>query len=252
MGTWDDLRAELDSWAQTDKRATMWWRDDDAVSVTDELEEILSCERSYHVPLALAVIPGKVENDLVDRLVETLDTRILQHGWRHENHAPADRKKQELDDVRPAESVLAEMQSGFDVLTARFASRFLPVMVPPWNRISPQVLQGLPNIGLRGVSTYGPRRQPYAADGLLQVNTHIDVIDWRGTRGFVGEDVCLEAMITHLKARRIATVDPDETTGLLTHHLVHDSATTAFLHDLFSFEHPALSWQAIAGVFPWQ
>ncbi|OSQ38952.1 polysaccharide deacetylase family protein [Thalassospira mesophila] len=252
MGTWDDLRAELDCWAQSDKHATMWWRDDDAVSPTPQLEEILSCERSYHVPLALAVIPGKVEIDLVERLVETLDTRVLQHGWRHENHAPADRKKQELDDVRSTESVLADVQSGFDVLTARFASRFLPVMVPPWNRIAPGVMAGLPDIGLRGVSTFGARTQPCPVPGLLQVNTHIDVIDWRGTRGFVGEAACLDAMIAHLHQRRTGAVDEDETTGLLTHHLVHDVPTTAFLHDLFSFEHSALNWQAIAGVFPWQ
>lgn len=252
MGTWDDLRAELDCWAQSETYATMWWRDDDAVSLTPQLEEILSCERSYRVPLALAVIPGKVENDLVDRLVETIDTRVLQHGWRHESHVPADRKKQELDDVRPAESVLADMKTGFDILTARFASRFLPVMVPPWNRIAPQVMAGLPDIGLRAVSTFGPRRAPYAVPGLLQVNTHIDVIDWRGTRGFVGDGPCLDAMIAHLNGRRTGAVDEDETTGLLTHHLVHDAPTTAFLHDLFSFEHSALRWQAIAGVFPWQ
>ncbi|OKH89740.1 polysaccharide deacetylase family protein [Thalassospira sp. TSL5-1] len=252
MGTWDDLRTELDCWAQAGQQATMWWRDDDAVSVTPQLEEILSCERSYHVPLALAVVPGTLENDLPERLVETVDTRILQHGWRHQSHTPADRKKQELDDVRPVESVLAEVQSGFDILTTRFASRFLPVMVPPWNRIAPAVLQGLPKIGIRAVSTFGARKASQPIDGLLQVNTHIDVIDWRGTRGFVGESPCLAAMIDHLQGRRTGTYDPEETTGLLTHHLVHDAPTTTFLHDLFSFEHPALQWQAIPGVFPWQ
>lgn len=252
MGTWDDLRAELDCWAQADRHATMWWRDDDAVSVTPQLEEILSCERSYHVPLALAVIPGLLENDLPERLVETVDTRILQHGWRHQSHSPADRKKQELDDVRPVESVLAELKTGFDILTTRFASRFLPVMVPPWNRIAPAAMQRLPEIGIRAFSTFGARKTSHPASGLLQVNTHIDVIDWRGTRGFAGEDFCLNAMIAHLQGRRTGACDEGETTGLLTHHLVHDAATTAFLHDLFSFEHPALQWQAIPGVFPWQ
>jgi hypothetical protein len=74
---------------------------------------------------------------------------------------------------------------------------------------------------------------------LNQVNTHVDVIDWRGRNGppggFLGEDACLSLFIGHLRARRLGTVDADEPTGILSHHLVHDAATWRFLEKLRDF-----------------
>ncbi len=65
MSSWDQLRAELDLWQSEDRIATAWWRDDDAVSVTPALETLLRFEQDYKVPLALAVIPGVLQDDLV-------------------------------------------------------------------------------------------------------------------------------------------------------------------------------------------
>lgn len=251
MSSWDHLRSELDLWQAEGRVATAWWRDDDAVTVTPELEAILAFEQDYKVPLALAVIPRDLQDDLVERLVETVDTRVLQHGWSHENHMPEGRKNQELDDVRDIGAVIADLRHGFAVLESRFGSRFLPVIVPPWNRIADDVTAALQSLGFSGLSAFNPRASAEPYKGLLQVNTHVDVIDWRGSRGFVGEDVALGGMIAHLAARRTGQVDAAEPTGILTHHLVHDAATTKFLDNLFSMEHSALSWLRIPGVFPW-
>lgn len=252
MSSWDQLRAELDLWQSENRIATAWWRDDDAVTVTPALETLLRFEQDYKVPLALAVIPADLRDDLVERLVETLDTRVLQHGWSHQNHMPAGRKKQELDDVRDIGDVVADLRRGFSVLQSRFGNRFLPVLVPPWNRVADDVVASLQSLGFCGISTFNPRKTLEPYKGVLQVNTHVDVIDWRGTRGFVGEETALGAMIDHLVARRTGQVDPDEPTGILTHHLVHDDATTKFLDNLFSLDHSALNWLRIPGVFPWQ
>ncbi|MDP2698105.1 polysaccharide deacetylase family protein [Thalassospira sp.] len=252
MSNWDNLRNELDHWQEAGLLAGMWWRDDDAVEVTPALDHILALEQCYHVPLALAVVPAGVNAALVARLAETLDTRVLQHGWNHENHAPAGQKKQELDDVRHLGDVVADIRRGFDVLSGHFGNRFLPVMVPPWNRIADDVVATLPSLGIQGLSTFNTRKVAFPVPGLLQVNCHVDVIDWKGSRGFVGEDSCLAALVAHLSARRAGQADRDEATGLLTHHLVHDAPTNMFLDDLFSFEHPALKWLTIPGVFPWQ
>jgi hypothetical protein len=252
MSSWDHLRAELDLWQSEGRIATAWWRDDDAVTVTPQLDTILAFEQKYKVPLALAVIPANLQNNLVERLAETLDTRVLQHGWAHQNHMPDGRKKQELDDVRDLGAVVADLRKGFSVLSSRFGNRFLPVVVPPWNRIADDVVATLNSLGFCGLSTFNARQTAEPYKGLLQVNTHVDVIDWRGSRGFVGEDVALGSMIAHLAARRTGAADSKEPTGILTHHLVHDGATTHFLDNLFSMEHSALSWLRIPGVFPWQ
>lgn len=252
MSSWDHLRTELDLWQSEDRIATAWWRDDDAVTVTPALETILSFEQDYKVPLALAVIPACLQDDLPERLVETLDTRVLQHGWSHQNHMPDGRKKQELDDVRDIGDVITDLRKGFSVMQARFGNRFLPVLVPPWNRVADDVVAALSSLGFYGISTFNPRKMAEPYQGLVQVNTHVDVIDWRGTRGFAGEDAVLGAMVAHLAARRTGQVDSDEPTGILTHHLVHDAGTTKFLDNLFSMDHSALNWLRIPGVFPWQ
>lgn len=252
MSSWDHLRTELDLWQSEDRVATAWWRDDDAVTVTPALETILSFEQDYKVPLALAVVPADLRDDLPERLVETLDTRVLQHGWSHTNNMPDGRKKQELDDVRDIGDVVADLRKGFSVMQSRFGNRFLPVLVPPWNRVAEDVVAALNSLGFCGISTFNPRKKAEPYKGIVQVNTHADVIDWRGTRGFVGEDAVLGTMVAHLAARRTGQVDPDEPTGVLTHHLVHDAATTKFLDNLFSMDHSALNWLRIPGVFPWQ
>lgn len=183
MSSWDQLRAELDLWQSEGRIATAWWRDDDAVTVTPALETLLRFEQDYKVPLALAVIPADLRDDLVERLVETLDTRVLQHGWSHQNHMPAGRKKQELDDVRDIGDVVADLRRGFSVLQSRFGNRFLPVLVPPWNRVADDVVASLQSLGFCGISTFNPRKTLEPYKGVLQVNTHVDVIDWAGNPG---------------------------------------------------------------------
>ena len=108
--------------------------------------------------------------------------RLLQHGYAHTNHAPPGDKKIELGPHRPAMFVLGELGTGRLALERLFGSRVLPVLVPPWNRIAPALVPTLPEIGYRGLSAFGPRAAPRPGPGLLQVNTHIDLIDWKTRR----------------------------------------------------------------------
>jgi hypothetical protein len=81
------------------------------------------------------------------------------------------------------------------------------------------------------MSGYGVRTS--TAPGIVQVNTHVDIIDWRGTRAFVGEEAALRMAVKHLASRRTGTADAAEPTGWLTHHAVHDKAAWEFLERLF-------------------
>jgi hypothetical protein len=80
---------------------------------------------------------------------------------------------------------------------------------------------------------------------------HIDLVAWAEDRGFIGEEAAIDGIVSHLKARRLGEVDIHEPTGILTHHLVQDEATGAFLRRLVAItnEHPATTWLDAAEIF---
>lgn len=246
MTGWDDLARELDAWGAAGRTATYWWRDDDATRPGPALQRLLRC--AGEGPLALAVIPAAVEPELAEALAEA-PASVLQHGFAHRNHAPDGAKKCELARDRPLEAVLAELAAGQARLAELFGRRFLPVLVPPWNRIDAGVVGRLAGIGFLGLSTYRPRqRQKLGA--LAIVNTHVDLVDWRQRR-FVGTEAALGLLLRHLLERRAGAVDAEEPTGILTHHLVHDEAAWDFLGRLNERlrPHPAARWLSAESAF---
>jgi hypothetical protein len=242
---WEDLDRELDSWQACSRAATLWWRDDDAVADDPRLVRLF--ELSHGIPIALAVVPAAAETALVARLAGIASVSVIQHGWGHTNHAPPGEKKAELGAHRPLAAITAELSAGWHRLKALFGPRALPVLAPPWNRIADGLVPELPAVGFAALSTYGPRRTAYPAPGLAQINAHIDLIDWQGSRRFVGTEAALGAIVGHLARRRRGEIDAEEPTGLLTHHLQHDSATVDFLAALLTRlrRHEAVRWLAL-------
>jgi hypothetical protein len=170
----------------------------------------------------------------------------------HHNRAPTGGKKTEFPASELLSTALARLAGGRRRLEKLTGSRLLPVLVPPWNRISaPDLISHLGAAGYRGLSTFGTRGAIYAAPGVLMVNTHVDVIDWRGSRGFVGEDIALTLATRHLQARRVGLADAGEATGWLTHHAVHDEATWTFMARLLERTRglDGVSWRTAADLF---
>ena len=231
MTVWHALRDELKAWEAANRSPTLWWRDDDAAEPCTALEQLIALSDASEAPLALAVVPEKnvlTSGDLGSR------TTPLQHGYAHRNHAGPGAKKCELGAERRADHVIGELMAGRDALDRAFGTRLLPVLVPPWNRLAGHLRVMLPELGYCGLSQFGARS--HAAIGSMRcINTHVDIIDWKGTRGFVGEEAALRQLVEHLRQRREGQVDPDEATGLLSHHLVHDPACWVFLEAVFEF-----------------
>ena len=242
---WSDLRAELDAWHVAGRTASLWWRDDDATAPTPALDRLAGLAREHAVTVGLAVIPALAQHRLGPWLGSER-VEVLQHGWTHGNHAAHGQKKAELGAHRAPGMVVAELSKGFVTLRVLAGTRFVPVLVPPWNRIDEAVTSTLANVGFRGLSTFGPRRAADAAPGIGQTNCHVDVVDWRGGRGFVGRDRAIAAVVAHLAARRERWADPVEPTGLLTHHAVHEESTWTFIDRFMAVtgRHPAVRWLA--------
>ena len=244
MSPWRKLSEELDRWHARGRAATLWWRDDDAVAATPALHRLLELQRSRGVPLALAVIPAKAQTALAHALEPCPRVAVLQHGFAHANHAGEGERAIELGGQRRAECVAEELQQGWRILQDLFPGRTLPVMVPPWNRISPELIPPLRALGFRALSCFAARQRREAVQGILQANCHVDIIDWRQGRRFRGEEDIIDRICAHLAARREGHADFREASGILSHHLVHDEDCWRFLDTLFDHceHHPGARW----------
>lgn len=235
----DPLLQALDRWSDAGRSAPFWLRDDDAIQPTQPLERFLGMAGQYGVPATLAVIPAGTGVSLAERLSSEKGISVAVHGWSHTNHAGPQEKKQELGSHRSAEIVLAELSRGFTLLEELHGPRFVPLLVPPWNRIDAALVSRLPALGFRALSVYG-REKPAS---LPLVNTHVDVMDWHGTRG--GRDP--QALVAEIVARLDVMFAGGGSMGLLTHHLVHDDAVWSFMQELFkaTVTHPGCRWVAV-------
>jgi hypothetical protein len=251
MSGWDALSRELDAWGEAGKSACLWWRDDDAAEPTAALVQLFAVVREHGVPLTLAVIPALAGEALAGIVAAEAAVTPVQHGYAHIDHAPDGEKGGELGASRSVSANLEDLARGWQEMRRLFGDAAHPVLVPPWNRIDPALVPRLPRLGYCGLSTYGARRQTRPALNLIQVNTHADIINWRGNRRFVGEVKAYDQLVDHLKARRLGEADTDEPTGLLTHHLAHDADAWDFLSQFLarSGQHPAARWLAAREVF---
>ena len=252
MTAWDRLSAELDAWSAAGLTAEFWWRDDDAVDTTAALNRLFALRRELKIPLALAVIPAGARTALADAVRGEPGVEILQHGYAHANHRPEDKKKAELGADRDLWDIARELADGRGRMIDLFGiDGWLEVMVPPWNRIDPGVINLLPGLGFHGLTTFNARQSAEAAPDLRLINTHIDIVDWPGTRAFAGDEAVIGAAIAHLSAKRTDAADPAEPTGLLSHHLAHDDSCWAFIERLghATAAHPAAVWHRASDMF---
>ncbi len=249
MTDWTLLERELSLWQSEGLSLPLWWRDDDAVADTPALRELARMSANAGLAVHIAVIPAHADASLAAYLASTSHLTPLVHGWAHENHAPAGQKKAEFGAHRPIDALREDAERGFGKLHGLFGARLQPVFVPPWNRIAPDLVPLLPHLGYRILSTATPRAGRWAAEGLSQINTHIDPIDWKGTRGLSDEGTLITQVTTLLQDRRRGVTDASEPLGLLTHHLVHDAAIWSFCDRLVDtlLSGPAYPWHISEG-----
>ncbi|MFL4468825.1 polysaccharide deacetylase [Tateyamaria armeniaca] len=230
---WTPLRAALARYRADGLDLPFWWRDDDAVAATPALDRLAALGARTGMPIHLAIIPAHAQDTLVqaidpDRLVPVV------HGWAHHDHSAGDDKKNEFMTQRP--DAARDAARAMERMRHLFGVQLRPMFVPPWNRVSADVIRGLPAQGYTALSTFGPRKAPDAAPGLAQINTHIDPIWWKGTRDLVEPDQLITQTCAHLDARRAGVEDHTEPFGILTHHLVHTDAiwnfTAAFVQEM--------------------
>ncbi|AYD03339.1 polysaccharide deacetylase family protein [Neorhizobium sp. NCHU2750] len=232
--------AQLDRYAEAGRTAEIWLRDDDAIEPTELLSRLLGLSAAWDVPMTIAAIPAHATPALAALVSEMMAISIAVHGWDHTNYAPTTEKKQELGLHRGEDAVLELLAEGIIRIRHMFGARAIPLLVPPWNRIAPALIGRLADLGYEALSVFGPER---TGAPLPMVNTHVDIIDWKGSRGGRAADV----LYAEAAARLSGGDAPETSLGILTHHLVHDDAAWAFLDDFLALTagHPACCWVAV-------
>ena len=237
--SWHALEEELARARDAGRSATLWWRDDDAAQPTREVKRLLALSRAADIPVALAVVPLAA----VPELFADLTACVLMHGTDHRNRAAAGEKKTEFPAAEADVEALRRLRQARERLAMLAGAAFLPVLAPPWNRIRRSLVPRLPGLGLHGLSGFGDRGEK--VPGVVEINTHVDIIDWHGTRAFIGEEPALRGLISHIVA------NTGEPIGVLTHHAVHDEAAWTFLARLYerTRRHGA-RWAEARSLFP--
>lgn len=229
---WSAVKQELAIWRREGLDLPIWWRDDDAVTQTPALKRLQALAASLALPVHIAVIPKFADDTLVQACQSHPELIPIVHGWAHKNHAPQGDKKAEFGHARAA--LAQDAAAGLARLRTLFGGDLCAVFVPPWNRIDPVLTRQLATLGYAGLSTYTPRADRFAAEGLVQINTHMDPIHWRAGGGLVPAQQQISGLLQLLQDRRMGLSDPREPLGFLTHHLVHDPAIWRFTETCLS------------------
>ncbi len=233
------LVQHLDWFAERGRQVRFWWRDDDAISSTPALETLLNFSQDFGIPLSLSVIPKYVKDALAQRLETTSAVHVLHHGWQHKNYQDKSReeKSSEFGWRRSAQDFTEELIEGKQILQNLFGPRFVPLFVPPWNRVAPPAVRLLQQQGGYGLSAFtwiNHFRMPH-------LQSHVDIIEWKRDKRFIGWERARKRLDLQLCRRRANSIDP---IGLLTHHLDHGEDCTEFLEAFFKLtsSHPAAQW----------
>lgn len=244
MTLWQPLQDELAQWRDAGRSAALWLRDDDAIAPTPALDRLADLARGHDVPVALAIIPARTGPDLASRLAAETIIHPVIHGWSHANHAPAPEKKQELGPHRPRATLLGELANGLARLRALYGDRLTPMLVPPWNRIDPSLLDDLPETGFTGLSAFGHKLA--SRPGLAVINTHIDIVDSRAGNRCRDHGMLIAGLVQELQEAR--AVGGSRPVGVLSHHLVSDDDAFRFLADLFALaaQSGTVNWKSPA------
>ncbi len=189
----------------------------------------------------LAVIPLGIEPGLAELTAGERHVVPAAHGVAHENNARPGDRKEELPAHLGEAAIRRALGRSREAFRDAFGETEGLWFVPPWNRISPEAAALLPEHGFAGLSAW--RGRPVAdRSGLRRLDTHLDLIDWRGGRGGRALGELATEAATLLSARRAARdLSP---LGVLSHHLIHDAAADralAGLADLIS-GHRAARW----------
>ena len=210
VNRWDALDRELDAWRAAGRRATLWWRDDDACRDSPALQRLLDIARRNDVPVALAAIPAQLEPSLARR--NRADRSGNDHPARlcARNHAPRRRAQlRSLAASGPVATRIDELAAGRDTL-ARTLRRPLRrrCSFRRGTAIDAELVARIAGGRTSRPVDFGPRSVAHAVRGpvAVQYARRSDRMAAR-TAHSSASTAAIERLVAHCRARREGSVD---------------------------------------------
>lgn len=248
----DALHEELDEWQRQGRHCPLWWRDDDLIADSPALHTMAEMAERNGVPVMVAVIPALAHGNLAKDTAAMSLLSFCQHGLHHRNNEPVGAPSSEFGGSRPADALAADLREGRDRMGALFGERFLPVFVPPWNRMRADAMPILKELGMRGASLYHGQTAGFGKV-LPVINAHVDILLWtpRPPTQCRPTQALIERLVTLLRNSR-ATAEPATPLGILTHHRPMLDDAWTFMQRLFdaSKAHGCVRWLSPSELFP--
>jgi SAM-dependent methyltransferase len=224
------LRAAVADWKSACGEAPFFLRDDDAARVTPRLQRLVGVCEETGIELMLAIIPGRLQPDLVEAMTGYDHVVPVQHGYMHESHS-ATELKSEFPDEEALELQLERTKRGFTAMAAAFGGRFMPILVPPWNNISQQLVANLATLGIVGLSCGGRRGNPVRYN-VKVFNSWVSLNNFAMQEAPFDPTVIIDKYVRAIRNRIGRNEDRLEPVGLTAHHLVTSEEQFRFLHGL--------------------
>ncbi|MGB7286224.1 MAG: hypothetical protein WBC71_04760 [Salaquimonas sp.] len=226
------IHNELSLWKDAGQKVRIWWRDDDAIKVTPELEQLEELAEIYEMPMLLAVIPALVDPRLGDFVSHQVMMQAAVHGYAHQDHSTIGQKKTELTASYPLRSVghvFDELRESRSIIKELFGEPASQLIVPPWNRVDKEISEKLGEVGFKLLSGFTFKR---LSNTIPQLNCQLDLMHWKPERqGKTEQEVFteLQKCLYEAREKNFAPI------GILSHHLVHDKEAWKSTRALMAF-----------------
>ncbi len=234
------LIRRIDELRKTGRKVWIWFRDDDISSFEPTLEDVLRFFSSKQIPVLLGVIPERLVLSHSGAITAYNGVSIGQHGFSHNNYAPAGQDCSELCDDRDVGTVLAEQRAGRAILKNAFGEKFTDILIPPWSEISDTVYEKLAGEGYAAFSI--SFKNGYSKFGTPEINAQVDLIDWSGFEDdiwrsdehFGGEDFAVWQLLTEMDCLLGDPRNDEAVIGILLHHRWTGKKALTFLDELLA------------------
>ncbi len=190
-------------------------RNDDVCTLDREFRFFFDTAMERGIPVVHAVIPDRMDQALVRFLCRAKEKTphlldIVQHGWRHVNHAVDGRTKYEFGKSRSLTCQRDDIKQGLEKMRTAFGEHFTSAFVPPYHGYDARTVKVLKEESFQ-VFSAGARPSEIKDQWIIELPVQISFSRYESGKGILQSARDVMGQLTKEVHRRPLS-------GVLTHH----------------------------------